>query len=126
MGAARNEPAIDSSGDINTFCRNLERLLEERFGDRVTIKKGFEVRRLLLDADRRRIAGVRCAGSDSDSVLEADKYILGRKDGRCSQPAAAVALVRRQARRPLSLKQEVPSANCEEWGREQEQARLTD
>ena len=105
MGAARNEPAIDSSGDINTFCRNLERLLEERFGDRVTIKKGFEVRRLLLDADRRRIAGVRCAGSDSDSVLEADKYILGRKDGRCSQPA--VALVRRRARRALSLKQEV-------------------
>ena len=106
VGAAWNEPAIDSSGDINTFCRNLERLLEEKFGDRVTIKKGFEVRRLLLDADRGRIAGVRCAGSDS--VLEADKYILGRlgaAHSRCVRESAGAG--GRGGRRTLSLKQEV-------------------
>jgi len=74
VGAVWNEPAIDSSGDINTFCGNLERLMEEKFGDRVTIKKGVEVRQLLLNGERTRIAGVRCAGSDA--VLEADKYIL--------------------------------------------------
>ena len=50
--------------------------MEERFGDRVTIKKGFEVEKVLLDADRSRIAGVKCAGSDA--VHKADKYILGR------------------------------------------------
>ena len=85
-----NEPAIDSSGDINTFCRSLERLMEERFGDRVTIKKGFEVRRLLLDDDRKRVAGVRCAriagaeGAEEVAVLdlEADKFILGSECGR--------------------------------------------
>ena len=74
-----NEPAIDSSGDINTFCGNLERLMEEKFGDRVTIKKGVGVRQLLLNGERTRIAGVRCAGSDA--VLEADKYILVRMAG---------------------------------------------
>ena len=85
MGAVWNEPAIDSSGDINTFCKNLERLMEEKFGDRVTIKKGFEVRQLLLDGDRKRIAGVRGSSRDgSDAVLEADKYILGSEtNGRC-------------------------------------------
>ena len=83
-----NEPAIDSSGDINTFCRSLERLMEERFGDRVTIKKGFEVRRLLLDEDRKRIAAVRCTragaeGAEEAAVLdlEADKFILGSAEG---------------------------------------------
>ena len=88
VGAVWNEPAIDSSGDINTFCRSLERLMEERFGDRVTIKKGFEVRRLLLDEDRKRIAGVRCAragaeGAEEAAVLdlEADKFILGSAEG---------------------------------------------
>ena len=83
-----NEPAIDSSGDINTFCRSLERLMEERFGDRVTIKKGFEVRRLLLDEDRKRIAAVRCAraggaeGAEAAVLdLVADKFILGSAEG---------------------------------------------
>ena len=84
-----NEPAIDSSGDINTFCRSLERLMEERFGDRVTIKKGFEVRRLLLDEDRKRIAAVRCARAGAEGAeeaeavldLEADKFILGSAEG---------------------------------------------
>ena len=81
-----NEPAIDSSGDINTFCRSLERLMEERFGDRVTIKKGFEVRRLLLDADRKRVAGVRCARAGAEAEedgldIEADKFILGSAEG---------------------------------------------
>ena len=81
-----NEPAIDSSGDINTFCRSLERIMEERFGDRVTIKRGLEVQRLLLDKDRNRIAGVRCAraGADPEEAvidLEADKFILGSAKG---------------------------------------------
>ena len=90
MGAVWNEPAIDSSGDINTFCRNLERLMEQKFGDRVTIKKGFEVRQVLLDGDRKRIAGVRVrsASSDDDAVLEADKYILGRARLRAASNAA--------------------------------------
>ena len=50
--------------------------MEDRFGDRVTIKKGFEVEKVLLDDDRSRVAGVKCAGSDA--VHKADKYILGR------------------------------------------------
>ena len=88
VGAVWNEPAIDSSGDINTFCRSMERIMEERFGDRVTIKKGFEVRQLLLDEDRKRITAVRCAragaeGAEEAAVidLEADKFILGSAEG---------------------------------------------